>query len=260
MNHDLLAVAMRALAAAKSELSSGSTEVLATKSSPTDVVTATDRAVEAAIKAAIAAERPHDLVLGEEFGGDETSAGSTRWILDPIDGTVNFTYGIPDYAISIAAEVGGVIEVGVVCDFPREEVFIAVRGQGAELSGRRLAVTGVSRLDQALIGTGFGYDSERRRLQGRILADLVPDFRDVRRFGAAAIDLCWVAAGRLDGYYETGLKLWDHAAAALIVSEAGGVVDTALDGFDSGDLVVASGPMLFGPLAKRVLAAHAGLS
>ncbi len=259
MNHPLLDVAKQALEAAKAELSRGSTAVLATKSSPTDVVTKTDRAVEAAIKAVISAERPHDTVLGEEYGGSEAAAGTTRWIVDPIDGTVNFTYGIPDYAISIAAEIGGVVEVGIVCDFPRNEEFIAVRGQGAELDGRRLAVTAVSTLDQALIGTGFGYDSERRRSQGRIVAELVPEFRDIRRVGAAAIDLCWVACGRLDGYYEAGLKIWDHAAAALIVSEAGGTVDTDLDGFDRGDLVVAAGATLFDPLAKRVLAAHAQL-
>ncbi len=210
-------------------------EVLATKSSPTDVVTALDRAAEELIRARIRQARPQDAILGEEGGetpglSGPSGAGSTpglsgvdrvKWVVDPIDGTVNFLYGLPDWAVSIAVEVDGEIVAGVVHNVPRGEIFTAVRGGGAWLAGERLRCnTGVP-LAQALVATGFGYGAERRRVQAEVLAQVVPGVRDIRRGGSCAVDLCSVAAGRVDAYYERGTNYWDWAAAGLIAAEAG---------------------------------------
>ncbi|MEW9530250.1 inositol monophosphatase family protein [Microbispora sp. NPDC049125] len=195
-------------------------EVLATKSSPTDVVTALDRAAEELIRARVGQARPYDAILGEE-GGDTPGEGSVRWIVDPIDGTVNFLYGLPDWAVSIGVEVDGEIVAGVVNNVPRGELFTAHRGGGAWLAGERLRCnTGVP-LDRALVSTGFGYGADRRRVQAEVLAQVLPRVRDIRRGGSAAIDMCAVAAGRVDAYYERGPNYWDFAAAGLIAVEAG---------------------------------------
>ncbi|GAA2872113.1 inositol monophosphatase family protein [Streptosporangium fragile] len=194
-------------------------EVLATKSSPTDVVTALDRACEELIRSRIKAVRPDDAILGEE--GGEAGEGRVRWIVDPIDGTVNFLYGLPEWAVSIAVEVDGEVVAGAVNVVPRGEVFTAVKGGGAWLAGERLRCnTGVP-LERALVATGFGYESGRRRVQAEILGHVLPRVRDIRRGGAASSDLCSVAAGRVDGYYERGLNPWDYAAGGLIAAEAG---------------------------------------
>lgn len=213
-------------------------EVLATKSSPTDVVTALDRASEELIRTRIRQARPQDAILGEEGGetpgrsarsGPGGEAGTpgqdgadrVKWVVDPIDGTVNFLYGLPDWAVSIAAEVDGEIVAGVVHNVPRGEIFTAVKGGGAWLAGERLRCnTGVP-LGQALVATGFGYGAERRRVQAEVLAQVVPRVRDIRRGGSCAVDLCSVAAGRVDAYYERGTNYWDWAAAGLIAAESG---------------------------------------
>ncbi|GGK85836.1 inositol monophosphatase [Planomonospora parontospora subsp. parontospora] len=194
-------------------------EVLATKSSPTDVVTALDRASEELIRARIKEVRPDDAILGEE--GGVTGEGRVRWVVDPIDGTVNFLYGVPEWAVSIAVEVDGEIVAGVVNIVPRGEVFTAARGGGAWLAGERLRCNSGVPLAQALIATGFGYEPGRRAVQAEVLAHVLPRVRDIRRGGSAASDLCALAAGRVDGYYERGPQEWDYAAGGLVAAEAG---------------------------------------
>ncbi|WP_043614154.1 inositol monophosphatase family protein [Nonomuraea candida] len=195
-------------------------EEVETKSSPTDVVTALDKASEELIRERILAARPGDRILGEE-GGEEPGASDVRWIVDPIDGTVNFLYGLPDWAVSIAVEVGGRVVAGVVNVVPRGEVFTAALGEGAHLGGERLRCnTGVP-LAQALVATGFGYAKDRRAAQGRVVAEVLPRVRDIRRGGSCAVDLCSLAAGRVDAYYERGVNHWDFAAAGLVATESG---------------------------------------
>jgi myo-inositol-1(or 4)-monophosphatase len=189
------------------------------KSSATDMVSAADRDAEALIQAGLRDARPEDGLLAEE-GGREPAASGRRWIVDPLDGTTNFLYGIPQWAVSIALEGS----VGVVFDPVREELFAALRGEGATLNGEALRIGAPAPLHSALIATGFGYDADRRGKQGQVVSRVVPRVRDIRRAGAAALDLCWLAAGRLDAYYERGLQAWDWAAARIIVEEAGGAV------------------------------------
>jgi myo-inositol-1(or 4)-monophosphatase len=240
--------------------------VVQTKSSPTDVVTQLDQAAERLIVERITAARPGDAFLGEEGGAHAGSTG-VRWVIDPIDGTVNFLYDLPDWAVSIAAEVDGEAVVGVV-EIPRRgETYTAVRGGGALVhtahpahmahmahtahtaSGpRELHVnTGVP-LDRALVATGFGYAAQRRAHQAQVLTGVLPRVRDIRRGGSCSVDLCSLAAGRVDAYYERGVQAWDIAAGALIVSEAGGRV-AGLDGAPaSSELTIAAAPELFAAL------------
>ena len=223
--------------------------VLETKSSPTDVVTAADKAVESLLVSALAAARPADGLLGEEGAGSVGSSGY-RWVIDPIDGTVNYLYGIPQWAVSIGVEDASGTVVGVVFDPVKGELWQAVRGGGAVLNDLPLACTAVSSLALALVGTGFGYDQRRRAAQSRLLPVLLPAVRDIRRLGSGALDLCSVAAGRLDAYYEQGLSPWDLSAGRLIATEAGAVV-TGLRGRPAGaDIVVAAGPGLITPLLE----------
>jgi myo-inositol-1(or 4)-monophosphatase len=202
------------------------------KSSATDMVSDADRDAERLIRGLIAAARPRDGLLGEE-GGDVAGESGLLWVVDPLDGTTNYLYGLPIWSVSIACEdaSGGV--VGVVFDPCRDELFAAERGRGATLNGRPVKPSQGDDLSRALIGTGFSYEPEMRRRQARVLAELLPQVRDIRRGGSAAIDLAWVACGRLDGYYELGTRHWDRAAGMLLVSEAGGVV-TLLDRPDEG--------------------------
>lgn len=226
------------------------------KSSATDLVTAVDRRTEQWLVGELARLRPGDGVLGEEGGGREGTSG-VRWVLDPIDGTVNFVLGIPHYAVSVAAEVDGAVVAGAVCDVALGETFRASAGGGAWLGGSRLTGTRDVPLAQAVIGTGFGYDRELRRRQGAAAARLLPEIADLRRLGSAALALCYVAAGRLDGYFEAGLNAWDHAAGALIATEAG--CPTAGAGTEplSARLVVAAGPRLLDPLRQLLTATGA---
>ncbi|GIH28188.1 inositol monophosphatase [Acrocarpospora phusangensis] len=219
-------------------------EVVDTKSSPTDVVTALDRESEDLIRARIRAARPGDAILGEEAGAD-AGRGRVRWIVDPIDGTVNFLYGLPSWAVSIGVEVDGEIVAGVVNAVPTGELFTATKGGGAWLAGERLRCnTGVP-LDRALIATGFGYEASRRVVQAEVVAVVLPRVRDIRRAGSCAVDLCSVAAGRVDGYYERGTQYWDHAAGGLIAAEAGARVG-GLHGKPVGpEMAVCAAPGLF---------------
>jgi myo-inositol-1(or 4)-monophosphatase len=241
-------VAREAAATARRMRAEAITDVT-TKSTDTDVVTAADKAVERQVVEALAAERPGDSVLGEEYGDSAPARpGAVRWVLDPIDGTVNYLYGLPQYAVSLAAEVDGAAVAGVVINAATGVEWTATRGGGAWRDGRRLTGSVRTRLDQALVGTGFGYDARRRAHQGAVLAQLITQVRDIRRFGAAALDLCAVAEGTLDAYFEKGLNAWDHAAGGLIAAEAGAIV-AGLGGATPGpEMLVAAPPALFEPL------------
>jgi myo-inositol-1(or 4)-monophosphatase len=253
----------------------GPVEVAATKSSPTDVVTEMDRRSEELIRSRILAARPADAILGEEGGLiGNTGNAPVLWVIDPLDGTVNYLYGLHDWAVSIAAEVewadgevGGVeggemgrkIVAGAVYVPMRGELFCAVRGHGAWLQAggddwHPLQCGPGVQLDQALVGTGFGYRKERRKVQGEVVAAMLPRVRDIRRIGVASVDLCAVAAGRLDGFYERGLNYWDWAAGALVATEAGAVVGGLNGEPVSSSMAVAAGPALFGPLASALAA------
>jgi myo-inositol-1(or 4)-monophosphatase len=257
-------------------------EVVATKSSPTDVVTEMDRAAEELIRRRILAERPGDVILGEEGGqvGEAGQGDQVRWIVDPLDGTVNYLYGLPDWAVSIAAEVAGTVVAGVVCIPRRRSQFSAVLGGGAWLrtwpgsgpgSGpgsepgsaagsapprsaagsappRRLAVNADVPLGRALVATGFGYEVGRRAVQGQVVSAVLPRVRDIRRCGSCAVDLCSLAAGQVDGYYERGVQYWDIAAGSLIAREAGAQV-AGLSGRPAGpSMTLAGGPAVFSEL------------
>ncbi|MDG4759374.1 inositol monophosphatase family protein [Micromonospora sp. WMMD710] len=232
--------------------------VAATKSTRTDVVTAADRAVERQVLDALATLRPDDPVLGEEYG-EENGGGATgptgggvRWIVDPIDGTVNYLYGLPHCAVSLAAEVDGVVVAGVVRNVFTGEEWTATVGGGAWRAGQRLRCSTETDLGQALVATGFGYDAARRSHQGRVVAGLIGHVRDIRRLGAAALDLCLAAEGRVDAYFEKGLAAWDQAAGGLVASEAGLRV-AGLRGRPAGpDLVLAAPEALFAPLHDRL--------
>jgi fructose-1,6-bisphosphatase/inositol monophosphatase family enzyme len=248
----------------------GRVEVAATKSSPTDVVTEMDRRAEELIRARLLAARPGDAILGEEAGETGDSDGApVRWVVDPLDGTVNYLYGLHDWAVSIAAEVGGTIVAGVVYVPMRGELFSASLGGGAWLASEMslsaaIAPPGVQLprvrlhcrpgvpLSQALVGTGFGYQTARRKVQGEVVAALLPQVRDIRRAGVASIDLCAIATGRLDGYYERGLNYWDWAAGALVASESGARVGGLHGAPVSSSMTVAAGPGLFGPLSDAL--------
>lgn len=192
------------------------------------MVSEADRLAEEAIVAMLRDERPDDGLLGEEGASVEGSSGR-RWVVDPLDGTTNYLYGIPQWAVSIAVEDGSGTLAGVVFDPVANELFAAERGGGAELraggAARALNMKDAAPLERALVATGFSYEPARREHQARTLTHVLPRVRDVRRAGAAALDLSWLAAGRLDGYWERGLNAWDWAAGRLIVAEAGGVVE-----------------------------------
>jgi myo-inositol-1(or 4)-monophosphatase len=224
---------------------------VAAKTSRTDLVSDTDRDAEALIVAVIQAERPGDAIVGEE-GAAAAGGSGVRWLVDPLDGTINYLWSIPQWSVSVAALDADGPLVGVVHDPSRGETFTAMRGAGAHLGDAPLRLGPGAALDEALIGTGFSYRPEVRARQAAGMAAVLPAVRDVRRFGSAAIDMAWVACGRLDGYYERGLNAWDWAAGRLIVREAGGRVEelpaTATDPLG----VVAAPPGLFGPLRALV--------
>ena len=222
------------------------------KSSRTDMVSDADREAETAIEGVLLDARPGDGLLAEEGARSEASSGR-RWVVDPLDGTTNYLYGIPAWSVSIALEDGDGGAVGVVHDPVRGETFTAVRGQGAECNGHPLRLAAADRLDTALLATGFGYDPGNRAVQAQVLTTLLPRVRDIRRAGAASLDLCSVAAGRVDAYYERGLSPWDWAAASLIAAEAGASV-RRLEGEPTG--LVAGPPELIDGLLELVAAAE----
>jgi myo-inositol-1(or 4)-monophosphatase len=243
---------------------------IVTKSTRTDPVTEMDRRSQQLLVTMLAEARPDDGVLGEEDGGIAGTSGVT-WVVDPIDGTVNYLYGFPGYAVSVAAVVGdpGVegawsAVAGAVHDPVRAETFYAHAGGGAHVATPRgtssLRTSGCADLTLALVATGFGYAAEVRERQARALVDVIGRVRDIRRAGSAALDLCAVAAGRVDGYYETGLNVWDRAAAELVVREAGGVVGGATDSGPGRQLTWAAAPGIarsFAALVREATDRHA---
>jgi myo-inositol-1(or 4)-monophosphatase len=241
-------VALEAGALAKKRRSEG-VEVAASKSSREDIVTFADRETESLIRSRLAELRPGDGFFGEESTAEAGTTGLT-WVVDPIDGTVNFLYGIPHYAVSIAVVEGGPDPLrwhalaGVVTNPATGETFTAARGGGAFLDGRAIAVAPEVDLSQALVGTGFAYLAERRSEQAAVLGGLLHRVRDIRRMGVASLDLCAVACGRLNAYFERGLSPWDFAAGALIAQEAGARVGGMDGDAASRDLVLAAEPRL----------------
>jgi myo-inositol-1(or 4)-monophosphatase len=190
------------------------------KSSPTDLVSEADHAAERLIRERLAAARPGDGFLGEE-GGDEEGSTGLRWIVDPLDGTINFLFGIPQWAVSIACEDERGTVVGVIYDPMRDELWTAERDGPALLDGVSIRGSDRDELATAMVATGFGYDAEVRGLQARVVGELLPQVRDIRRLGSAALDLAWTAAGRYDAFYERGLNAWDIAAGTLLCRRAG---------------------------------------
>ncbi|TQC43507.1 inositol monophosphatase [Rhodococcus sp. WS4] len=227
----------------------GSGDSVASKSTPTDPVTVVDTEAENVIRDCLAELRPGDAILGEEGGGEEDSVAGVRWIVDPIDGTVNFLYGVPAYAVSVAAQIDGVSVAGAVVDVAARATYAAARGGGATLTdadGRvsELRSNPVTDVSMALLATGFGYGAARRKVQGALIAEILPRVRDIRRIGSAALDLCMVAAGRVDAHFEHGLSPWDWAAGSLIATEAGARVRIPAPHTSSadGEVVVAAAP------------------
>lgn len=224
-------------------------QVAATKSTAVDIVTAADREVEALIRDRLSRLRPEDGFAGEESGGASGTSGLT-WVVDPIDGTVNYLYGIPQYAVSIAVVEGEADPAewrplaGCVLNPATGDEFVASAGGGSRLGDRVLELPSPPPLAEALVATGFAYDAERRRLQGRRLAELLPQLRDIRRFGAASLDLCAVATGQIDAYFETGLWPWDHAAGGLVAEEAGARVTGWAGAAAGSDFIAAGHPAL----------------
>lgn len=253
---ELLAVAVEAARAAGVELMARWRKPLqvGTKSTPTDPVTEADLNAERAIREVLARRRPQDAILGEE-GGETPGDGGLRWVVDPLDGTVNFLYGLPTFAVSVAVEDadGGI--AAAVLDPVQDELFTATRSGAPLCNGVPIAASGCEDLGRALVGTGFGYEPAVRNVQAQVVARVIPVARDIRRAGAAALDMCCCAAGRLDAYYERGVKAWDIAAGTLICQRAGLVVLTLeRDGVLPAGVLVAA-PALAGQLAALVAGA-----
>ena len=229
---------------------------IATKTTSTDLVTEMDTWAERTLTEGLLAARPDDGIRGEE-GADITGTSGVEWSLDPIDGTVNFVHGLPGFNVSMAARVDGEAIAAVVVSPLHGDTFTATRGGGAACNDEAITCSAVTDLRRAIVGTGFGYDPDRRRRQAEVLVEVLPQVADVRRTGAAALDLCWVASGRLDAYWEVGLNDWDHAAGALIATEAGATC-TDLDGGPiSSAFALAAPTALLGPLRAILEAADA---
>ncbi|MEO6944707.1 MAG: inositol monophosphatase family protein [Lacisediminihabitans sp.] len=231
--------------------------VAASKSSQEDIVTEADRESEALIRSILATARPNDGFLGEESGADAGSSGLT-WVVDPIDGTVNYLYGIPHYAVSIAVVEGDPDPASwralaaAVVNPAIGEVFTATAGGGAYLGTVPIRVAQATELSQCLVGTGFAYSATKRMEQAAIVATLIGQVRDIRRMGTASLDLCSVACGRLNAYYERGLRPWDHAAGALVAREAGAAVHGPRGMAATEELILAAEPSVAAELERLI--------
>ena len=251
-----LALAIARAVAPEIGRQAGQVDVSATKSTSTDLVTEVDRWSEAQIVSRILDDRPDDSILGEE-GTGVTGTSGVRWVIDPIDGTTDFVYGHPGFSISIGVEVDENPVAGVVVDPLLGDEFCAAVGHGTTRNGESVQVSNVDELPRALVATGFSYDADRRRRQARVLVEVLPRVRDIRRMGGAALDLASVSCGRVDAYFERGLNPWDSAAGAVLVTEAGGRV-TDLEGRPTtGEMTVASPLAIHGPLLDLLRSAGA---
>jgi myo-inositol-1(or 4)-monophosphatase len=251
---ELLSIAREAAHAAAAELMArfGDSQVgIRSKSSPTDLVSDADVAAERAVRAVLAERRPADAILGEEGGA--TGDGALRWVIDPLDGTTNFLFGFPQFAVSVACEDrdGGL--AGVVLDPVRDECFSATRSGPPRLGDDEITASGRDELGSALVATGFSYDAAERARQAEVLGRVLPRVRDVRRAGAAALDLAWAACGRVDAFYERGVKAWDIAAGALLAQRAGLVVRPLAERPGEPDGILAAPPPLADELFGLVL-------
>ncbi len=228
----------------------GAARAAATKSSPTDIVTHTDLETERLIRHELKARSPGSSIVGEELA-DQHGDSNVGWIVDPLDGTINFLYNLPVVSVSIAATLHGTVVAGAVTDVLLGETFSATKGRGARCDGGTIAVSGEHELANTLIGTGFSYDAERRADEATVVGRILPAARDIRCFGSAALQLCWVGCGRLDACYQRGLKIYDYAAGALIATEAGAEV---VQPTDSGhDLLLAATPPLLSTIRDIVV-------
>lgn len=250
----LLRLAIRATQGAGEllmEMFQGPAAGVSSKSTPTDLVSDADRASEDLILGMLRDERPQDGILSEEGGADDSSSGIV-WVIDPLDATVNYLFGIPWWCVSIAAQddAGGL--VGVIHNPNAGETFTAARGRGASLDGAPISVSDRAEISSALVGTGFSYDAGAREHQAAVLASLLPRVRDVRRAGSAALDLAHLACGRLDGFYEAPLEPWDRAAGVLLIEEAGGVVSELEAPLGLSPGVIAANPALHDELRRLV--------
>ncbi|HEY2259376.1 MAG TPA: inositol monophosphatase family protein [Solirubrobacteraceae bacterium] len=251
---ELLAVARRAAHAAGAELRSRfghSQPGIRAKSSPTDLVSDADVAAEQAIRDILGELARGDAILGEE-GGETGGDGERRWVIDPLDGTTNFLFGVPQFAVSVACEDRRGTVVGAVLDPIRDECFTATRSRAPELNGVRIVGSDRQELSTALVATGFAYEAEVRARQAAVLGRILPRVRDIRRAGSAALDLAWCACGRYDAYYERGLKPWDFAAGALIATRSGLTVRTLPPG-DGPEGLLAAPPAFVDGLQELVL-------
>jgi myo-inositol-1(or 4)-monophosphatase len=229
----------------------GERVAIETKSSSSDMVSEMDRGAERMLVDGILAARPHDGILGEE-GTDTMGTSGVRWVIDPLDGTTNYLYGQPQWSVSIGIEIDGIASVGVVDAPMLRETYTATLGGGARCNERAIHVSTCDTLASALLATGFGYDAALREWQGGIVSTLLPEIRDIRRAGSAALDLCFVASGRVDGYYERGCNAWDLCGGSVIVREAGGMSTGLIDEQPLRHLVVAAGPSLHPLLRTRL--------
>lgn len=252
--NQLLDLATRAAANAAELLEQGWAQrsVVATKSSSTDIVTQMDRGSESLLVDLILSERPDDGVFGEEGASRQGTSGVT-WVLDPLDGTVNYLYGFPSWAVSVAAVVDERPVVGVVHAPALGTVWRGIAGDFAVANDEPIRCASVADLSGALVATGFGYDPDVRAAQGPIVAGLLPQIRDIRRAGAAAVDMCWVAQGVVDAYFERGTHLWDRAAAMAICDGAGARVGGLDGGLATDPMTIAANPLLFEALRSKLL-------
>lgn len=235
----------------------GRAQTITTKSTPTDMVTEADVAVETFIRAELLAATPGAAIRGEERSPVEGTT-SIGWVIDPIDGTVNFVYDLPVMSVSIAASVDGAVVAGVVADVVRGEIFSGSAGNGVRRDGAEVGPSATTKLGDALVGTGFSYASDVRRREGEVVARVLPAARDIRCFGSAALHLCWVACGRLEAFYQEGLRDWDVAAGAFLASQAGATVELSSD--ENNGLVLAATPGVFAQLRSLLLSDPGGNS
>jgi myo-inositol-1(or 4)-monophosphatase len=250
---ELLAIAQNAAHAAAAELRERfghAAHGVHAKSTPTDLVSEADVAAEQTIRDVLGQERPDDSILGEEGGA--TGDGALRWVVDPLDGTINFLFGIPMFAVSVACEANGETVVGVVLDPIREECFAATRSGPAVLNGTPIQAPARTELATSLVATGFGYDTAVRARQAEVLLRVLPAVRDIRRAGSAALDLAWCACGRFDAYYERGVNPWDVAAGVLIAKQAGLVARDLTPGDEDPGGVVVGPPAVIDALYELV--------